>query len=98
MIADHRLKGGFRGADVETVELERCPYDMSPIAVEGFGGSFVISCDACGAAWEMHGASLRRLRPPDADTMKVVREGLFPEALRSGIRAASDRTNDHAAR
>jgi hypothetical protein len=80
------------------MELERCPYDMSPIAVVGFGDSFVISCDACGAAWEMHGPSLRRLRAPDADTMKAVREGLFPEALRCGKRAASEQTADHASR
>jgi hypothetical protein len=58
----------------------------------------VISCDACGAAWEMHGPSLRRLRAPDADTMQAVRDGLFPEALRCGKRAASDQRADHAAR
>jgi hypothetical protein len=86
------------GSMLKRMELERCPYDMSPIAVEGFGDSFVISCDACGAVWEMHGASLRRLRAPGADTMQAVRAGLFPEALRYGKRAASDRMTDHAAR
>ena len=35
------------------MNLERCPYYGSPISVLRFGDSFEISCDACGAGWEM---------------------------------------------
>jgi hypothetical protein len=71
---------------------------MSPISVEVFGDSFVISCDACGAAWEMHGSMIRRLRAPDAVTMNAVREGLFPKEVLCGRRAAAPETADDAAR
>jgi hypothetical protein len=78
------------------VNLERCPYDGTPISVRRVGESFEISCDACGAAWEMHGSALRRLRPPDADTMKAVRDGLFSEEVLCGTRVIA--TVDDAAR
>jgi hypothetical protein len=80
------------------VQLERCPYDSSPILLRGGGDSFIISCDACGAAWEMRGSSLHRLRTPDADTLKAVRERLFPPEIVSGKRRAPTETADNAAR
>lgn len=81
------------------MKLERCPYDRSPISVRGFGDAFVISCDACGAAWEMLGSRMRRLRAPDAATMNAVREGLFrPDLLGSESDAATRTAADNAAR
>jgi hypothetical protein len=72
------------------MKLEKCPYDMSPISVRRIvGESFAISCHACGAAWEMRGSSLRRLRAPDAATIKAVREGLFPPDILCDERAAA---------
>ena len=76
------------------MKLEKCPYDMSPISVRCIvGESFAISCDACGAAWEMRGSSLRRLRAPDAATIKAVREGLFPDVLGGERTAAKEWSN-----
>jgi hypothetical protein len=91
-----RLNLDPHSADDRVVNLERCPYDGSPISVRRFGDSFEISCDACGAGWEMHGSFLRRLRPPDAETMKAVRDGLFSEEVLCGKRVSA--TVDDAAR
>ena len=50
------------------VELTQCPYDHTAIEAEAWsGGSIVLSCPACDAAWEWHGAWLRRIREPDRD-------------------------------
>jgi hypothetical protein len=48
------------------VELTQCPYDRTSIEAEMFsGGSVILTCPACDAAWEWHGAWLRRVREPD---------------------------------
>jgi len=47
------------------VTFERCPYDGSPIAAEYSGGSLLLSCGTCGAAWEVHNALVRRVTAPD---------------------------------
>ena len=80
------------------MELERCPYDSSAISIDREGDGYVISCGACGAAWEMHGSSLRRLRAPDAVTLAAVREHLFPREILAGRRRTVAETVDHAAR
>jgi hypothetical protein len=80
------------------MELERCPYDMSPISVEAVGDALMISCDACGAAWEIQDSTFRRLRAPDAVTMNAVREGLFPQEVVCGKRVTETVTVDDAAR
>jgi len=80
------------------VELERCPYDSSPISIESDGDVFVVSCGACGAAWEMRGSSLRRLRAPDAATLTAVRQQLFPAEILASRRTITPETADHAAR
>ena len=50
------------------VELNHCPYDSTEIEAETFsGGSVILACPACEAAWEWHGAWLRRLREPVRD-------------------------------
>ncbi len=57
-------------ADKHPVELTQCPYDYTEIVAETWsGGSMVMSCPACEAAWEWHGAWLRRIREPDRDKM-----------------------------
>jgi hypothetical protein len=80
------------------VQLERCPYDASPISIRGDDDSSVISCGACGAAWEMRGSSLHRLRTPDAATLKTVRERLFPPEVLRTRRTAVSEIAGHAAR
>jgi hypothetical protein len=56
------------------VELTQCPYDHTDIEAEAWsGGSIVLSCPACDAAWEWHGAWLRRVREPDRDKMIAAR-------------------------
>ena len=56
------------------VELTQCPYDHTGIEAEAWsGGSVVLSCPACDAAWEWHGAWLRRIREPDRDKVLEAR-------------------------
>ena len=56
------------------MELTQCPYDHTPIEAETFsGGSVVLSCPACDAAWEWHGAWLRRVREPHRDKARATR-------------------------
>ena len=42
------------------------------------GGSVVLTCPACGAAWEWHGAWLRRFREPDREKMRAARSNTKP--------------------
>ena len=64
------------GAENTTVELTQCPYDHTPIEAEAWsGGSVVLSCPACGAAWEWHGAWLRRVREPERAKVLEARAG-----------------------
>jgi hypothetical protein len=56
------------------VELTQCPYDHTEIEAETFsGGSVILSCPACTAAWEWHGAWLRRIREPNRELMLEAR-------------------------
>ena len=56
------------------MELTQCPYDHTTIEAEAWsGGSIVLSCPACDAAWEWHGAWLRRIREPHRDKMIAAR-------------------------
>ena len=64
------------------VNLERCPYDESPIAVKKLPrGSWLVSCEICDAAWELHGSSIKRLRNPDKEIVKAIRRELFTSLL-----------------
>jgi hypothetical protein len=57
------------------VELTQCPYDSTPIEAEALsGGSMLLTCSRCSAAWELHGAWLRRVREPDRDAVVTARE------------------------
>jgi hypothetical protein len=61
------------------VELTQCPYDGTAIDVETWsGGSLLLSCPACAAAWEWHGAWIGRVREPDRDRALAARAGITP--------------------
>jgi hypothetical protein len=48
------------------VNLHRCPYDGTSIEAEAYsGGSFLLSCTACGAEWEAHNSLGVRVTAPD---------------------------------
>jgi hypothetical protein len=69
------------------VEFTRCPYDASPIDAETYsGGSAVLSCSTCGAAWEWHNAWLRRVREPDRDAVRAARAAAGMEPSRNHSR------------
>jgi len=68
------------------VTFERCPYDAQPISAEAFsGGSLMLTCSCCGAAWEAHNSLLRRIIEPDWDEVQAAREA-------AGIDTAVDAT------
>ena len=57
------------------MELTQCPYDSTPIEAEALsGGSMLLTCGRCAAAWELHGAWLRRVREPDREAVRMARE------------------------
>ncbi len=65
-----------RDADEEAVELTQCPYDGTKVELETLsGGSALIGCPRCGAAWEWHGAWIRRIREPDRGEVLAERDG-----------------------
>ena len=65
---------------IENVELTQCPYDRTPIEAESLsGGSMLLTCPQCSAAWELHGAWLRRVREPDRDAVLIARDERSPE-------------------
>jgi hypothetical protein len=68
------LQCGACAADTLLVQLERCPYDTTPIGAESLsGGSLLLSCDTCGAQWEWHGAWIARITAPDKDQVRAAR-------------------------
>jgi hypothetical protein len=63
------------GAEVTSVNLQRCPYDGTPIEAEAYsGGSYLLSCTACGAEWEAHNTLVRRVTDPDWERARSVRD------------------------
>jgi hypothetical protein len=58
-------------AETTFVNFQRCPYDGTPIEAEAYsGGSFLLSCTACGAAWEAHNSLVLRVSDPDWDAAR----------------------------
>jgi hypothetical protein len=56
------------------VNLQRCPYDGTPIEAEAYsGGSYLLSCTECGAEWEAHNTLVRRVTDPDWDRARDAR-------------------------
>jgi hypothetical protein len=65
------------------VNLVQCPYDGAQLEAEVTpGGTLLITCPACDAVWETHGAWVGRLREPD-------REKMLDERRRAGLAAQS---------
>ena len=61
------------------MNLTQCPYDGAPIEAEvASGGSLVVVCPECDAAWEAHGAWVRRVRGPDRDKLVASRREQDP--------------------
>jgi hypothetical protein len=57
------------------MELSQCPLDGTDLEVEYMaGGSILLSCPACEAVWERHGAWIGRVREPDPDKARKARE------------------------
>ncbi|MGZ4690518.1 MAG: hypothetical protein ACXVKA_16055 [Acidimicrobiia bacterium] len=53
------------------MNLHRCPYDGTAIEAEAYsGGSFLLSCTACGAEWEAHNSLVLRVTAPDWDAVR----------------------------
>ncbi len=66
-----RGQAAGRSADIQRVNLERCPYDGSAVEVDSYsGGSFMLTCRTCGAAWEVHNVLTRRVAEPDWDAAR----------------------------
>jgi len=56
------------------VNLTQCPYDGARIEVEiSSGGSLLLTCLACSAVWERHGAWTGRSREPDRERLLEAR-------------------------
>jgi hypothetical protein len=69
-----RVKKSRGGAEVSNVNFQRCPYDGTPIEAEAYsGGSFLLSCTACGAAWEAHNSLVLRVEDPDWDAARAAK-------------------------
>lgn len=69
------IKISWAPAEVTNVNLQRCPYDGTPIEAEAFsGGSYLLSCTACGAEWEAHNTLVRRVTDPDWDRARAAKD------------------------
>lgn len=65
------VKRDAGAAETLSVTLERCPYDSTPITAEGYsGGSLMLTCERCGAAWEAHNSLIRRVIEPSWDEVE----------------------------
>lgn len=66
-----QVKDWRPGVETSVVNFQRCPYDGTPIEAEAYsGGSFLLSCTACGAAWEAHNSLVLRVSDPDWDAAR----------------------------
>ena len=73
------FKWPARDSDSAGVEqqprLERCPYDGTAIVANAYAGGFVLlSCEWCGASWELHNLLVRRVTEPDWAAVDAVRD------------------------
>jgi hypothetical protein len=63
------------------VTFERCPYDATLISAEAFsGGSLMLTCERCGAAWEAHNSLIRRVIEPVWEEVQAAQAELRADA------------------
>jgi hypothetical protein len=56
------------------MNLTQCPYDGAQVDVAvASGGSLLLTCMACSAVWERHGAWTGRVREPDREKLIAAR-------------------------
>jgi hypothetical protein len=68
--------------DNRSVNFQRCPYDGTPIEAEAYsGGSYLLSCTACGAEWEAHNSLVLRVTAPDWDAARRAKSEGQPATL-----------------
>lgn len=59
------------------MNLTQCPYDGAQVETEAVAdGTLVLTCAACGAAWERRGGWAGRVREPDPMRMMAARLGM----------------------
>ena len=64
------------------MNLTQCPYDGAKVEVEvSSGGSLLLTCVACGAVWERHGAWTGRVREPDREKLAAPRDFTVPRRV-----------------
>jgi hypothetical protein len=81
------FKRSGRDAETTLVTFERCPYDATLISAEAFsGGSLMLTCERCGAAWEAHNSLIRRVIEPAWDEVQAAQAELRDDAA-SGAEA-----------
>jgi hypothetical protein len=69
---------------VERVAFTRCPYDASPIEADtSAGGSVLLCCFTCGAAWQWYRTWLRRVHEPDREVVRRARLKQDPRQVRN---------------
>ncbi len=74
------------GADDDRVNLTQCPYDGARVDVEvAAGGSLLLTCVACTAVWERHGAWTGRVREPDREKLIAARRHGLVAVIAEGL-------------
>ena len=67
------------------MNIERCPYDTTEVSVRTLNGEgLLVWCEECGAAWEIRGSWIHRIKAPDVATVRRLREELFQTELVRG--------------
>ncbi len=75
------FKRSGRDAEASGVTFERCPYDATLISAEAFsGGSLMLTCERCGAAWEAHNSLVRRVIEPAWEEVQAAQAELRDDA------------------
>lgn len=68
------IKFRAENVDPSRMHLQRCPYDGTPLDVESYsGGSYLLTCESCSAAWEAHNSLVRRTAEPNWEQAAAAR-------------------------
>ena len=69
------VQATIKVAETNNVNLKNCPYDFTPVDVDGYeGGVYLVSCSCCGAKWETHASWVTRVSEPDWGIVKAFQE------------------------